>query len=67
CYDALRNPVSNQTLIPIVTVFLLAMSGISAVILMVRAIRSQSDQPGEGTLWLMFLLGLVLGLWLLFR
>ena len=62
-----KNPVSNQVLLPVVTVFLLAMAGISAVILMVRAIRSQSDQPGEGTLWLMFLLGLTLGLWLLFR
>ena len=61
------NIVPNQSLLHVVTVFLLAMSGTSAVILMVRAIRSQSDQPGEGTLWLMFLLGLTLGLWLLFR
>ncbi len=59
--------MSNQSLLFVVTIFLLAMAGISAVILMVRAIRNQSDKPGEGTLWLMFLLGLTLGLWLLFR
>ena len=73
CYDAPRTPrnkakpVSNQALLSVVTIFLLAMAGISALILMVRAIRNQSDKPGEGTLWLMFLLGLTLGLWLLFR
>jgi len=50
-----------------VTIFLLAIAGVSAVILLVRAIGNKSDQPGEGTLWLMFLLGLTLGLWLLFR
>jgi hypothetical protein len=61
------NQVSNQSLLHGVTIFLLAMSGISAVILVVRAIRAQSDHPGEGTLSLMFLLGLGLGLWLLFR
>ena len=59
--------MSNQSLFSIVTIFLLAMAGICAVILLVRAIRNQSDKPGEGTLWLMFLLGLTLGLWLLFR
>src|SRR5947209_2680724 len=73
CYDCPKNtknrakPVSNQALLSVVTIFLLAMAGISALILMVRAIRNQSDKPGEGTLWLMFLLGLTLGLWLLFR